>query len=63
MDGDFISSFELRFEVPFLNFVLSHLELLDLARRRRRELLHEAHVTRDLEVRHLQLTIFSSIRL
>ena len=63
MDGDFISSFELRFEVSFLNFMLSHLELLDFAGRRRRELLHKSHVPRDLEVRHLQLTIFSSIRL
>ena len=53
MDGDFTSSFESSFEVSFPNFMLSHLELLDLARRRRRELLHEAHVPRDLEMRHL----------
>ena len=35
--------------------LLAHLELLDLAGDRRGEPLHEAHVSRDLEVRQLPL--------
>ena len=46
----------LTFKIAFLNLVLSHLELLDFARRRRREFLHEAHVSRDLEMRDLQVS-------